>query len=151
MPTLANGQIVVAPPKMYEGPSPAKLPGNSMLDAAAKQTLESQHDAAQAFAKMGAGQKGGGSYAYVPKIPEGGTVPGVSHEKAYVGAIDIYNQARANAAYDKLIHAPPIQVKTGGKRKLKTKKKHGRGRNRTHRRKHRRNTRRRRRGSRAVV
>ena len=136
---------------MYLGPGLAKLPGNSMLDAAVKQTLESQHDAAQAFEKMGAGQKGGGPYAYVPKIPEGGTVPGVSHEKAYVGALDIYNQAKANAAYDKLIHAPPMQVKAGGKRKVRTKKKHGRSRNRTHRRKHRRHSRRSRRRSRAVV
>ena len=151
MPTLANGQIIATPPKLYEGPAPAKLPGNSMLDAAAKQTLEAQHNAAQAYAKMGAGQKGGGHYAYVPKIPEGGTVPGVSHEKAYVGALDIYNQAKANASYDKLIHAPPMQVKAGGKRKVRTKKKHGRGRNRTNRRKHRRNTRRSRRSSRAVV
>lgn len=151
MPTLANGQIIVAPPKLYEGPSPAKLPGNSMLDAAAKQTLEAQQDAAQAYAKMGAGQKGGGPYAYVPKIPEGGTIPGVSHEKAYVDAIDIYNQAKANASYDRLIHAQPIQVKAGGKRRLRTKKKHGSRRNRTHRRKHRRGSRRSRRSRRSVV
>jgi hypothetical protein len=151
MKTATNGQIIVSPPKLYEGPSPAKLPGNSMLDAAAKQTLESQHDAAQAFTKMGAGQRGGGPYAYVPKIPEAGTVPGVSHEKVYVGALDIYNQAKANAAYDKLINAPPMQIKAGGKRRLRTKKKHGRSRNRTHRRKHRRSSRRGRRSSRTVV
>ena len=148
MPTLANGQIIMNPPKMIEPPPPANING-SMLNVAAAKTLEDQRMAAQAFSKMGAGQKGGGKYAYVPELPEGGTIKGVSYEKNFVGAIDNLNQLRANAAYDGLSKATPIQI--AGKRRLRTKKKHGSRRNRTHRRKHRRGSRRRRRSRRSVV
>ena len=150
MPTLANGQIIAAPPKLYQPPPPPKLSG-SMINVAAEKTLENQQDAAQAYMKLGAGQKGGGPYAYVPELPEGGTIPGVSYEKNYVKGIDTLNQLRANSAYDKYIKAPPMQVKAGGKRRLRTKKKHGRSRNRTRRGKHRSHSRRGRRRSRSVV
>jgi len=136
------------PPKMVEPPPPART-NASMLNVAAAKTLEEQEMVAQAFHKMGAGQKGGAQYAYVPDLPEGGTIKGVSYEKNFVGAIDNLNQLRANAAYDGLMKATPIQV--AGKRRLRTKKKHGSRRNRTHRRKHRRSSRRGRRSRRSVV
>jgi hypothetical protein len=123
-----------------------------MLNAAASKTLESNHDAAEAYSKLGAGQKGGSNYVHIPELPESGTIPGVSHEKTYMDGLNIYNQARANSSYDKFIHAQPRIVPVGGaKRKLRTKKRHGRRRNRTHRRKHRRNSRSSRRSRRSLV
>jgi hypothetical protein len=115
----------------------------SPIDAAASKTIASQAQQAQATKALGAGQKGssrrrrrhkGGSQS-IPKIPEGGTIPGVSFAGNHVKAIDTLNQLRADKVYDGLINAPAVKVGSSRKkRRTKSKKRHGGRHNRTHRR-----------------
>jgi hypothetical protein len=148
MKVLPNGEIVPDVPAMLSGPPIPKHEG-SMLDAAAKETLEANKLAAKTYKEMGAGQKGGAYELSVPEVPEKGTIKGISFANNYKNSLDILNQARTNAMYDGLGRAPARQV--GGKKRRRTKRRYGRRSNRTHRRKHGRNSRSRRGRSRRVV
>lgn len=147
-----NGQIIVnSGPPMYI-PSHQNIEG-SPLEAAAAKTLAAQQSQIAAAKALGAGQKGssrkrrkmrGGVNltANIPYIPEGGSIPGVSHAQNHLNAVNNLNQIRHDAVYDNLMGATPMKV--GGfrlrdaeelypgsgthedtKHRRKTKKKHG--------------------------
>jgi hypothetical protein len=60
--------------------------------------------------------------AQIPSLPEGGTIPGVSHAQNHLKAVDNLNQIRASAAGDSLINAQPKQHGGSSKKKRKTKR-----------------------------
>lgn len=133
-------------------PSHQNIEG-SPLEAAAAKTLAAQQSQIAAAKALGAGQKGssrkrrkmrGGVNltANIPYIPEGGSIPGVSHAQNHLNAVNNLNQIRHDAVYDNLMGATPMKV--GGfrlrdaeelypgsgthedtKHRRKTKKKHG--------------------------
>ncbi len=133
-----NGRIIATSLPLSTSGFTQSMTG-SPIDAAAAKTMSNQAAQAEAMKALGAGQKGasrrrrrrGGSTA-IPKIPEAGTIPGVSHATNHVNAINNLNQLRASAVYDGLVNAPPVQL--GGKKRSRKSKKNGRRRNRTHRR-----------------
>ena len=140
MTTLANGQIIPAAPPMYT-PATQQLEG-SPLEAASKVTLDANAKLASAARAMGAGQKGssrkkrGGAEnlnANIPKIPEAGTIPGVSFATNHVAMVDLKNQLSANASGDKLYGQQPYDPTGGRRTKRKRKAKNGRRNKRTHR------------------
>ena len=124
-----------------------------ILNAASDRTVKGLADHAAAAKALGAGQKGssrkrksqkrrrfrGGAAlnlnANVPNIPTANSIPGVSPADTHIKAVNSLNNIRYAGAYDKLINAPPIQIKGGTKkRKSKSKRKNGRRSKRTHRR-----------------
>jgi len=140
MPTLASGQIIPEAPALH-------LPGvqniqGSALEAAAAKTQAAHAQLAATAKAMGAGQKGGAALnlnASIPKIPEAGTIKGVSHADVHMKNIDNLNQLRANAIGDKLGNAQafdPTPTK-GGRRTKRSRKVNGRSNKRTHRRRNR--------------
>ena len=146
--TGADGKIMATSAPVASKGFTQNITG-SPIDAAAAKTMASQAQQAEAVKALGAGQKGasrrrrrfyrGGSEG-IPKIPEGGTIPGVSFAGNHVKGVDTLNQLRADKVYDGLMNAPAAKV--GGftkKRRGKSKKRHGRRNNRTrrgHRNKH---------------
>lgn len=139
MTTLASGQIIPSAPPLHTPPV-QDLQG-SALEAASKNTIDSNAKLAETAKAMGAGQKGssrrkrGGGVldAHIPSIPEAGTIRGVSHTQNHLTNVDNLNSVRAGAMYDKLANSQPYTV--GGRRtKRHRKAKNGRRNNRTHRR-----------------
>lgn len=142
MPTLASGQIIPEAPAL-------QLPGRqdiqgSALEAAAAKTQAANAQLAAASKAMGAGQKGGAAppinlNASIPKIPEGGTIRGVSHADIHLKNVDNLNQLRANAIGDKLGNSQPFDPTPtkGGRRTKRSRKVNGRSSKRTHRRRNR--------------
>jgi hypothetical protein len=125
---------------MYTPPT-QRLEG-SPLEAASKVTLDANAKLAAAARAMGAGQKGssrkkrGGAEslnASIPKIPEAGTIPGVSFANNHVAMVDLKNQLAANATGDKLYDQQPYTPAGGRRTKRKSKAKNGRRSKRTHR------------------
>ena len=147
MPTQANGQVLPPAPTI-DIPEIQEQKG-SALDAAAAKTLSSNAEAAQAAKLMGAGQKGsarskrkrGGGAPSLnvspPNLPEAGTIPGVSAAGVQAKLIDVANQAKADAMYDKLGNATPYDPSKGGRRTKRHRRTNGRRSNRTHRRRNR--------------
>lgn len=146
----ADGKIVITDgPALNTGFKQTGVEGGP-INAASAKTVSSLNQAAETAKAMGAGQKGssrrrrktrkhrGGAAANVPTLPTANSVPGVSFADTHVKAVDNLNALRYAGAYDKLINAPPAQVKGGTrKRKVKSKKrKNGRRSKRTHRRRH---------------
>lgn len=139
--TGADGKIMATSAPVVSKGFTQNITG-SPIDAAAAKTMASQAAQAQATKALGAGQKGssrrrrrrhrGGSEA-IPKIPEGGTIPGVSFAGNHVKAIDNLNQLRADKVYDGLINAPAAKV-GGFTKKRRGKSKNGRRNLRTRRR-----------------
>uniref|UniRef100_A0A6C0JLK8 Uncharacterized protein n=1 Tax=viral metagenome TaxID=1070528 RepID=A0A6C0JLK8_9ZZZZ len=140
MPTLASGQIIPEAPAL-QLPSVQNIQGSALEAAVAKTQAANAQLAATAKA-MGAGQKGGGAppinlNASISKIPEGGTIKGVSYADVHIKNVDNLNQLRANAVGDKLMSAQPFDptpTKGGRRTKRSRKAKNGRSNKRTHRR-----------------
>jgi hypothetical protein len=137
--TGADGKIMATSAPVASRGFTQNITG-SPIDAAAAKTMASQAQQAEATKALGAGQKGssrrrrrhrGGSQS-VPKIPEGGTIPGVSFAGNHVKAIDNLNQLRADSVYDGLLNAPATKV-GGFTKKRRGKSKNGRRNNRTRR------------------
>ena len=144
----ADGKIMITDgPALNTGFKQTGVEGGP-LNAASAKTVASLNEAAETAKAMGAGQKGssrrrskkrrmrGGATVNTPTLPTANSIPGVSFADTQVDSINTLNQLRYASAYDKLINAPPAQVKGGTrKRKSKSKKrKHGRRSKRTHRR-----------------
>jgi hypothetical protein len=138
----ADGKIMITDgPALNTGFKQMAVEGGP-INAASAKTVSSLNQAAETAKAMGAGQKGssrrrkhrGGSN--IPTIPTANSVPGVSYADTHVDAVNNLNALRYAGAYDKLMNAPPVQVKGGTrKRKSKSKKrKNGRRSKRTHRR-----------------
>jgi hypothetical protein len=141
MPTQASGQIIPEAPAL-QVPGRQDIQG-SALQAAAAKTQAANAQLAAASKAMGAGQKGGAAplnlNASIPKIPEGGTIKGVSHADIHLKNVDNLNQLRANAIGDKLGNAQPFDPTPtkGGRRTKRSRKVNGRSSKRTHRRRNR--------------
>jgi hypothetical protein len=151
-----NGRIIHAAPALHQNPVQT-LPGGSALEAAAAKTIAAQQQQAAAAKSLGAGQhgsgrrrrrklRGGNQNVVLPSLPEGGTIPGVSHEKNHIDAVNNLNQLRADKVGDADINATPLKI-GGTKRRRRT---NGRRRNRSHRRSNRRNSHNRRRSRRYI-
>jgi hypothetical protein len=136
--TGADGKIMATSAPVASRGFTQNITG-SPIDAAAAKTMASQAQQAEATKALGAGQKGssrrrrhrGGSQS-IPKVPEGGTIPGVSFAGNHVKAIDNLNQLRADKVYDGLLNAPAAKV-GGFTKKRRGKSKNGRRNNRTRR------------------
>lgn len=137
----ANGRII--PDPVGPAHSPEQHITGSPLQAAVATTMADRAASIEAAHSLGAGQKagrrhrGGANEASVPKLPEAGTM-GTSFEKAFMGIHDLKAQLHADAAGDKLAHAPPVQVHGSGRKSRR--KVNGIRHKRTHRRKHHRHT-----------
>lgn len=146
----ANGKIILTDgPSLNTGFKQTGVEGGP-INAASAKTMNSLTQTAEAAKAMGAGQKGssrrrrrkfrgGGGpnmNANIPEIPTANSIPGVSFGDTHVAAVNNLNALKYAGAYDKLMNAPPIQIKGGTrKRRNKTKKrKNGRRSKRTHRR-----------------
>lgn len=150
MTTLASGQIIPQAPALHK-PAIQDLEG-SALEAASRNTIDSNAKLAETAKAMGAGQKGSGRRrmrggadnlnAHIPSIPEAGTIRGVSHAQNHLTNVNNLNQLRADASGDKLMNAQPYDPTTTGGRRTKRhrKAKNGRRNNRTHRRRNRKST-----------
>jgi len=131
----SNGRIVpgVVKPEL---PKSQQITGTP-IQAATNKTLASTAAAAETAKSMGAGQKGGkrktrrrkvtrrrryrggeNMNAKIPKLPEAGTIPGVSFSNNHLKSTNLLNQIRADAAGDKLGNAPPVQM--GGLKKKRS-------------------------------
>jgi pyruvate/2-oxoglutarate dehydrogenase complex dihydrolipoamide acyltransferase (E2) component len=144
----ADGRIIINEgPAMYLPQAQRGVPGG-IVNAASARTIESINQHAAAARALGAGQKGssrrrrrhrGGAAqnlnAQASSIPTAGSIPGVNPTDNHIKAVNTLNAIRYAGSYDKLINAPPIQLKGGTKkRKSKSKRKNGRRSKRTHRR-----------------
>jgi len=140
MPTLPSGQIIPDAPAL-QFPGRQDIQGSALEAASAKTQAANAQLAATAKA-MGAGQKGGAALnlnASIPKIPEAGTIAGVSHAGVHLQNVNNLNQLRANSIGDKLMNAQPFDPTPtmGGRRTKRSRKaKNGRSSKRTHRRRH---------------
>jgi hypothetical protein len=140
MKTLSNGRILPSEVKPII-PQSQEITG-SPIDAATKKTLDSQEGAANAAKQLGVGQKGGrrrtrrrkntrrrkqrggeepNMNAKIPKLPEAGTIPGVSFANNHMKANDLLNQIRSDKAGDSLTRAKPVQM-GGSKKKRSTRR-----------------------------
>lgn len=148
--TGSDGRILINEgPELHTGFKQTGVAGGP-INAASAKTISSLSQHAATASALGAGQKGssrrhrkrrhrGGAVnlnANVPDIPTANSIPGVSHVDTHINSVNNLNSARYAGVYDKLINAPPIQVKGGTKkRRNKSKKrKNGRRSKRTHRR-----------------
>ena len=145
----ADGKIMITDgPALNTGFKQTGVEGGP-INAASAKTVSSLNQAAETAKAMGAGQKGssrrrrkhrkhrgGGTNANIPTLPTANSIPGVSYAGTHVDSVNNLNALRYAGAYDKLINAPPVQVKGGTrKRRNKSKKrKNGRRSKRTHRR-----------------
>jgi hypothetical protein len=136
MPTTgADGTIYPDPPALHK--PPVQTITGSAVDAGAAKNAAATAAQASAAKSLGAGQHGssrrrrrkmrGGvapvnMNAQIPSLPEGGTIPGVSHAQNHLKAVDNLNQIRASAAGDQLINAQPKQHGGSSKKKRKTKR-----------------------------
>jgi len=133
--TTGSGQMIAtAPPPLHKDPI-QKLAG-SAVDMGVAKTGAALATQVKAGQQMGIGMKGGrrkrrtkktkkgkkkqtrrkrrtykgGSNMALAEIPEGGTMPGVSHAKNHLAAGNNLNQIRAGAVYDKMIGVTPYTV-----------------------------------------
>lgn len=148
----ADGRIIINEgPGLHIPQAQRGVPGG-IINAASAKTVDAINQHAAAAKALGAGQKGssrkrsqkrrrhrGGASqnlnATAPNIPTAGSIPGVNPTDIHIKNVDTLNSIRYAGSYDKLMNAPPIQLKGGTKkRKSKSKRKHGRRSKRTHRR-----------------
>ena len=137
MPTTgADGTIYPDPPALHKPPTQTIT--GSAVDAGAAKNAAATAAQASAAKSLGAGQHGssrrrrrrkmrGGvapvnMNAQIPSLPEGGTIPGVSHAQNHLDAVNNLNQIRASAGGDSLINAQPKQHGGSSKKKRKTKR-----------------------------
>lgn len=146
-----DGRIILGSgPALHIPEAQRGVPGG-IINAASSKTVDAINQHAAAAKALGAGQKGssrkrshkrrrhrGGSQnlnAPASNVPTAGSIPGVNPTDVHIKNTDTLNAIRYAGAYDKLMNAPPIQLKGGTKkRKSKSKRKNGRRSKRTHRR-----------------
>jgi hypothetical protein len=110
--------------------------------------LTMSRTAEQAGHAKAAGVSMRGGALSIPKVAEGGTIPGVSFGANHKALIDNLNQLNADKTYDNLAGGQPYKV--GGRKRRRKTKKHGRRNSRHHRRVSRKSTHRNRRSHRRV-
>jgi hypothetical protein len=86
--------------------------------------LTMSRTAEQAGHAKAAGVSMRGGALSIPKVPEGGTIPGVSFGANHKALIDNLNQLNADKTYDHLAGGQPYKV--GGRKRRRKTKKHGR-------------------------
>lgn len=148
-----TGQIIPQMPQLVSGEDHVQKIDGSALEAASRDTIQSQQQLADLTKHLGAGQKGssrrrhkkrktirkrkymkGGLGNVTPlNLPTAKSIPGIDATQVHKDLIDIRNQNLANASGDKLANSPAMIL--GGKRRSR-KAKNGHRRHRTHRRNH---------------
>ena len=115
----SNGMVVATGiPKESIG-TPQNLAGGLVNGAAAKTAAsiaaQSAHAVKAGVTMRGSGRKrrGGGTAIYVPDVPEGGTIPGVSFSNNHANLLGGLNQLRTSAVYDHLAGTQPYKVGSG--------------------------------------
>ncbi len=120
--THGNGMVVATDVgKPFVGHQ-QNLPGG-LLNHAVDKTMASSKAQAQHAKLAGVTQRGGGDIITVPKVAEGGTIPGVSFGSNHANLIGGLNQLKANQTYDHLAGTQPYKV--GGRKRRRKTKRHG--------------------------
>ena len=128
-----SGQIIMGASPPPKAPTPPAQSG-SAINAAGEKLLEDKAVMAGAVNALGGGRsrsrrrrhrtrrhRGGGEVA-VSNIPNFVSAGGTDPKQMFAGLMKTADTANADAAYDKLGNAPPMQM--GGRRRIKKSRKH---------------------------
>jgi hypothetical protein len=124
-----SGQIIMGGTPTPKAP-PVLAQSGSAIDAAGGKLLEDKAVMVGAVNALGGGSRRrkhrGGAEVKVGSAPNFVSAGGVDTKQMFAGLLQAQHQASADAAYDKLGSAPPMQINTqtqeGGRRRRSVKK-----------------------------
>jgi hypothetical protein len=125
-----SGQIIMGGTPTPK-PPPVLAQSGSAIDAAGEKLLQDKAVMAGAVNALGGGSRRrkhrGGAEVKVGSAPNFVSAGGVDTKQMFAGLLQAQHQAGADAAYDKLGSAPPMQINTqtqeGGRRSARRRRK----------------------------